>query len=54
MYNVDNELTLNKGNSILANLINTSFNETPIKEIMEVENLLHLGNRSEFRQWLNT
>ena len=33
-------------------MINTSFNETPIKEIMEVENLLHLGNRSELRHWL--
>ena len=33
-------------------MINTSFNETPIKEIMEVENLLHLGIRSELRQWL--
>ena len=26
--------------------------EKPIKNIMEVVNLLHLGNRSEFRQWL--
>lgn len=33
-------------------MINTSFNETPIKEIMEVVNLLHLGNRSELRHWL--
>ena len=33
-------------------MINTSFNENPIKEIMEVENLLHLGIRSELRQWL--
>ena len=33
-------------------MINTSFNETPIKDIMEVVNLLHLGNRSELRHWL--
>ena len=31
----------------------TSFKETPIKDIMEVENLLHFGNRSELRHWLD-
>jgi uncharacterized protein YdeI (YjbR/CyaY-like superfamily) len=28
------------------------FKENPIKDIMEVVNLLHLGNRSELRHWL--
>ena len=33
-------------------LIHTLFKENPIKDIMEVVNLLHLGNRSELRHWL--